>query len=138
MPLSLAKQSWRLLAADLSLLVFPLLSGIACFAVLLSFVMPVVWSDSYRDLLGNRALGYGLMFAFYFLCYFAITFFNAALAACVIEHFRGGQPTVMFGLHAAAARLPQIVAWAALAATVGFILRLIEERVRLVGRLIAA
>jgi hypothetical protein len=42
------------------------------------------------------------------------------------------------GIQAAWARLPQILAWACVAATVGTLLRMVEERVQLIGRIVVA
>ena len=140
----LTKASGRLLMQEKALLVFPLLSGAACFAVMMSFVIPVLVLsgvlegryDVDRAATGAQALHYVLLLLFYFANYFIITFFNAALSACVIDHLRGGHPSVKSGLTVAASRLPQIVGWAALAATVGVILRSIAERSGLLGRIV--
>jgi hypothetical protein len=51
--------------------------------------------------------------------------------------FRGGDPTVADGLHAAVARLPQIIGWALVSATVGVILKAIESRSEKVGQFVA-
>jgi len=49
----------------------------------------------------------------------------------------GRDPTVSFGLAAAFERIHLIAAWALVAATVGFILKVIESRSRNIGKLIA-
>jgi hypothetical protein len=49
----------------------------------------------------------------------------------------GEQPTIADGLGAAMSRLPLILAWAVVSATVGVILRVIEDRSKLVGQIIA-
>jgi hypothetical protein len=77
-------------------------------------------------------------FAWYFANYFVIVFFNCALVSCALESFRGGEVTLGGGLRAAGKRLPHIVAWALLAASVGMVLRAIEERVALVGKIVIA
>ena len=141
---NLAKQSGRLLMAEKSLVVFPLLSGAACVAVMLSFLTPLLLLSGVMDnpdalarkFEDSTVLNMALLFAFYFVNFFIITFFNAALSACVIDHLRGGKPTVQTGLRVAASRLSQIVGWAALAATVGMILRTIAERSGLLGRIV--
>jgi hypothetical protein len=76
-----------------------------------------------------------ISFAFYLATSFVIVFFNTALVCCALIRFSGGNPTLGDGLNAAVARLPQILGWVLLTATVGIILRQIEERVPLVGRL---
>jgi len=51
---------------------------------------------------------------------------------------RGGDPTVQDGLREAVARLPLIAGWALIAATVGIILRIIEDKSKGVGKFVAA
>ena len=122
---------------------FPLLSGIACLAVLASFAVPL-WSAGVLEQLQteqnvslDNPLVWVLLFAFYFCNYFVIVFFNSALVACAVIRFRGGDPTVADGFRAAFARLPQIVAWALVSATVGVILKAIESRSRRAGGIAA-
>jgi hypothetical protein len=66
-----------------------------------------------------------------------ITFFNAAIVGSAVIRLSGGDPTFGDGLRTATSRLPQILAWAALAATVGLVLRAIEERSEKIGQLVA-
>jgi len=134
----LARQSWQVLMLDKELLMFPLVSGIACFLVLASFVgaafaIGVTKSGTAAP---SEAAQWALMFAYYFLNYLVIVFFNSALVACAMMRFHGGNPTVADGLRAASARIPQIVAWALLAATVGVVLRIIQERVEFIGKIV--
>jgi hypothetical protein len=120
--------------------------------VLGSFVAPVVLIPDLRDWALAAAKAHGqeqnqgapaqfqapaiLLFCFYLMNYFVIVFFNTALVSCAVLRFQGGDPTVGYGLRAATARLPQILAWALVAATVGWVLRMIEDRFKFVGKLI--
>ncbi len=136
---TLARQSLHLLMMDKELLVFPLLSGISCFLVLASFVAGV-WATGIAGEEGaaGRGVSWVVLFAYYFANYFVIVYFNSALVACAMIRFRGGVPTVAAGMRAARERLAQIAAWALLAATVGVLLKMIEERVQFVGRIVIA
>jgi Family of unknown function (DUF6159) len=131
----LAKQSWRVLMLDKELLVLPLLSGIACLLVLASFAAGVVAAGHFQGEQGDTT-AWVLAFVYYFVNYFVIAFFNSALVACAMIRFQGGNPTVGDGLRAAGARLPQILAWVLLASTVGIALRMIQERLEFVGRIV--
>lgn len=136
---ALAKQSFRVLLHNKRLLVFPLLSGLAVLLVIASFAGGA-WATG---LLRNpedtsEATVWIVGFAWYFANYFVIVFFNCALVSCALESFRGGEVTLGGGLRAAGKRLPHIVAWALLAASVGMVLRAIEERVALVGKIVIA
>lgn len=135
----LARQSWRVLMLDKELLVFPLLSGFACLLVLASFVAGVFATGNARsDKTHEDLMLWVLMFVYYFLNYFVIVYFNSALVACAMLRFQGGDPTLAVGLRAANARLPQILAWVLLAATVGVVLRMLQERFALLGRVVIA
>ncbi len=139
---SLAKASWEVLKLDRELLVFPLLSGVACLIVMASFALPLA-AGGYLDNIGNLDEESGanitlavVGFVFYFINYFIIVFFNTALVSCAIIRFRGGDPTVADGFRAAVERLPQILAWTAVSATVGMILKGLESRSRRTGQFV--
>jgi hypothetical protein len=142
----LARESIAVLREDKKLLVFPLLSFLACLLVMASFALPLIntpWAKAILDDNGGGngprdPLIYVILFAFYFANYFVIIFFNSALVACTIIRFNGGEATIGDGLKAAAARLPQILGWALVSATVGLILRMIEDRVEKVGQFIVS
>jgi hypothetical protein len=136
---ALARQSLRVLMLDKGLLVFPLLSGISCFLLLASFVAGV-WATGIagQDGAAGNDAGWIVLFAYYFANYFVIMFFNSALVACAMIRFRGGEPKLGDGMRAARERLPQIAVWALLAAGVGVVLKIIENRLEFVGRIVTA
>src|SRR5262249_29676200 len=82
-------------------------------------------------------LYYGTLFLFYVCNYFVVIFFNCAMVACATIRMGGGNPTVGDGFRAASARLPGIAGWAVVSATVGLVLRMIEERSEKIGRLVS-
>jgi len=132
--------SWQLLKQDKKLIVFPLISGVALVIVILLFGVPLYSSGEAQRYLGDpnhpaRQM-YITLFLFYFISYFVMIYCNSALIACVLKQMDGDQPTLGDGWSAAWQRLPQIFGWALLASTVGFVLRLIEERVGFIGRIV--
>jgi hypothetical protein len=101
-------------------------------------IMNLVDQDRPGQNAGMAEVAYAVvLFAFYFVNYLVIVFFNTALVSCAIIRFRGGDPTLGDGLRAAGMRMPQIIGWALLSATVGVILRMIEEKSEWVGQLVA-
>ena len=48
----LMRQSWEVLKLDKELLLFPLISGIACILVMGSFALPL-WASGYLDVLAD-------------------------------------------------------------------------------------
>ena len=132
---------WQVLKQDTKLLVFPLISGLCCLLLLASFAMPLYFTGRWQPPGGgapaaHQAAYYGVLFLFYLCNYFVVIFFNAGIIACAILRMSGGNPTIGDGFRAAAARLPAIAGWAVLSATVGLILRLIEDRSKWVGRIV--
>jgi len=139
---ALMRSSWELLKQDKELLVFPLLSGICCLAVLASFAIPMWQGERFAPPAADASTSqqvsyYATLFLFYWCNYFIITFFNSAVVACAVMRLQGKDPTVGDGLRAAGARLPLIAGWALVAATVGLLLRMIEDRSQKVGRFVA-
>ena len=139
---ALMKASAAVLRSDKSLLVFPLLSGLCTLLVAASFLIPVglmAIGDGHAGARvdeGMSAGAYLLMFGFYLVQYFVIIFFQTALTGVALMHLRGEPTSVAAGFALARARLPQILGYALIAATVGLVLRMIQERLGLLGRLV--
>jgi len=77
------------------------------------------------------------MFLFYLANYFVIAFFNVALVSAASTRLAGGQASINDGLELAWRRKFKIFQWALLSATIGMVLRMIEERASWLGRLVA-
>jgi hypothetical protein len=143
---ALARSSWGVLIKDKHLLVFPFVSGILFLIVLASFLIPLAtlvdWKQFEQQLQRNNnkppLWTYAVAFAFYFCSYFVIIFCNAAMVSCTLLRFHGETPTVGDGFRMAAARLPQIFAWALVSATVGVLLKVVENVHEKVGELVAS
>jgi hypothetical protein len=149
------RASWEVLKQDKELLLFPLFSAVGCVLVLASFAGPILaltdWQAASDSMASTaQAMGSGEsgasaeqalrtlgLFLFYCCNYFMMIFFNAGLVACAEIRMEGGDPTVGDGLRAAWSRLPAILGWAVIAATVGLVLRMIEERSNIVGKIVA-
>jgi len=63
-------------------------------------------------------------------------FCNAAFTAATLIRMSGGQVTVGEAFGVAAARFPAIIGYSMIGATVGLVIRMIEERIGLLGRII--
>lgn len=139
---SLAKSSWNVLQTDKQLIIFPILSGIACVLIMATFAAPFIISPDLLSFLENEnqqtpVWVYPVLFVYYFCNYFVVVFFNSALVSCAIIRFNGGTPTLGDGISTAMSRLPQIAAWAAVSATVGLILKAIENAHERAGAIVA-
>src|SRR5437762_12053444 len=142
----LVKQSFAILRSDKQLMLFPVLSAIACFIVTTimatggAFLMMPARASALaagEQFHPNQSPMFMLgMFALYVVNYFVIVFFNVALVGVANSRLMGGTWTFRDGLELAWARKGTILQWAFVAATVGVILRTLEERMGLIGRLI--
>lgn len=131
----LVKASAAVLRSDKELMLFPMLSGLATLAVLATFVLPLFALRVFEHGIGFAGLL--LAFVFYFCQYTVIVFFNCALVGAAMIRLDGGDPTLSDGLAAARRRLPAILGYAAIAATVGVLLQSLKHKdnflVRLLG-----
>ena len=138
---SLASASWQVLKQDTHLLVFPLVSTIAALLVSGAFALGGLglWSYDGLSRRSNEPLPnefYVLGFVFYVCLYFVMFFCNAALVGAAMLRFDGGVPSVGDGFRIAATRSGRILGYALIAATVGMVLRAIQERVGFLGRFV--
>jgi hypothetical protein len=131
---AMAKASWAVVKLHPKLLLLPIFSGLA-FLALMAAIGASVFAGSKSDYVRHltdtvrhdEPVVYAAFFAFYFACTFIIVFFNSALVFCALESFAGKAPSLRKGLATAAGRLPQILAWAFVAATVGLILNALQS-----------
>lgn len=137
---ALMKASAGVLRADKSLLLFPLLSGVCTLIVAASFLIPVGLAlIDHQQATGDAHLApayYVVLFAFYLTQYFVIVFFNTALAGVALARLRGEPAGLAEGFALARSRLGSIFGYALIAATVGMLLRSLQERLGLVGRFV--
>lgn len=137
--LDLIKTSWSVLSQDKEILLFPILSSIACLIVVVSFIIPAVLTGAGISTLSDHdILTYGILFIFYLITYFIVIFFNVGLITCANIRMNGGDPTFSDGISNAIRHLPRIVAWALISATVGVILSVIRDKSNVIGQFISS
>lgn len=123
------------------LLLFPLFSSLSLLVVLGSFFggLLMTWGidfDAWVENANGESLQYILLFCFYLVNYFVIVFFNVGLVFAARRIFEGKEVTIAEGLNFSLSRLSTILQWAVLAATVGVILKTIQERVGWIGQIV--
>ena len=143
------RRSWRLIKAstavlnsDGELLALPLLSGLFTLALcgsLVALAMSNGTFEAFRHGETGAALDgfYLWLFGFYLVQYFVIIFFNTALVNAALQRLDGGDPTIASALGLAFRRIVPIFGYAILSATVGMLLRVIAERLGVIGRIIS-
>ncbi|GFG54568.1 hypothetical protein CQY20_00195 [Mycolicibacterium agri] len=135
---ALTKQSWSVLQSDRSLVIFPILSSI--FATLAA---AAIWAPTVviNGLLTGSGVDEGdpayyiATAATIYVTTFVAIFFNVALSACAVRSMRGEDTSVGDGVSAATRRFGAILGWTLVSGSVGVVLRLIEERAPLLGRI---
>lgn len=134
----LAKMSLGVIRKDKELLLFPLLSGIITLVILASFFAGMIGYYGINGLAeqANPVAFYVFFAVFYFVSFFVAIFFNACVVGSATIRLNGGNPTFSDGVRAAAGSIKQILLWSLFAATVGLILRAIQERLGFIGKII--
>jgi hypothetical protein len=77
-----------------------------------------------------------VLFVYYLVAFFVGLFFNAAVIGAAMIRLNGGHPTLSDGLRVARENVGRIFLWALFAATVAMIIRMIQERVGIIGKII--
>lgn len=130
------KASAKVLNSDKRLLIFPIISSIGVIIITLPFAIPFFQSGSLNksySLFSTNNLP--LIFIYYFLIYTVIIFFNSALVGAAIISLKGGHPSISDGIKVAVSHFPQVLGYAFIAATIGLLLRWIQEKLGLFGKI---
>lgn len=132
----LLKASWQVLKEERGLLVLPILSFILIAGAATGFYF-LGW-DRVADTNDIGVPEYLWLAAFYFVASFVGIYFNAIVVGVAMLRLRGEDPTLGDGARLASSKLGKILAWAAVSATVGVILRSLEERFGWLGNIAIA
>jgi hypothetical protein len=127
--------SYRVLLRDKELLVLPLVSMTVTAVTIASFVFGLGVTRS--ELRTGGPVMYLPLLLLYVVIYTVGIFSQAAVVAGATERMRGGDPTLRSALAAAGRRIGPIIGWAILAATVGTVIRAIQDRAGMFGKLVA-
>lgn len=135
----IAMNSFKVLKENRQLIIFPLLSGISLVLIMGSFVTVALgmsgW-DVNNIAEPNTISTYLILFIYYIVNYFIVVFFNMALIHCTSLYFKGEEVTIKKGLDFSMSRIGTIFAWAVFAGSIGAILRIIQENVGTLGKVI--
>ncbi len=133
----LARTSWSVVIQERQLMLLPVLSFVASLAVMAIFALGIVGIGLPES---DEEIGLGfyiLAFLLYVALSFVTIFFNGAVIGAATERLEGRAASVSIGLALARRHLGQIFVWAVITATVGMVLRAIQERAGLLGRIVA-
>lgn len=138
---TIALNSFAVLKENRQLILFPIMSGISMVLVIGSFITVLLASSGwdlqvYND--QSPVVNYSILFVYYLVNYTVIVFFNTALVHCTSLYFSGEEVTIGKGLRFSLSRMGAILSWAVFAATVGTILRLLQDSFGRVGKIITS
>lgn len=138
----LVKASWAILQADKELIWFPVISGIVTILISLVMFIPSIMVSITLFSTGasegvTEVIGFIGLFIFYLVTYTISIYFNTALIGAAMIRLDGGDPTMKDGFEIANSRLSKIIAFAAMSATIGIIIRFLQERGGIVGNIVS-
>ena len=135
---TIALNSFAVLKENRQLILFPILSGISMILVIGSFITAMLASGLDLQALNDQSpiVNYSILFVYYLINYTVIVFFNTALVHCTHLYFNGEEPTIAKGLRFSLTRLGAILSWAVFAATVGTLLRVLQDNFGRIGKII--
>ena len=129
----LAKTSLSLLNENRSLLILPVFSAISMVLILSTFFGGTYFfiGDYLETSLESESTSnifiYGMIFIYYLINFFIITFFNTALIHCAVSILNGEKITISEGISFATSKLDKIIGWSVVSATVGTLLNLLQN-----------
>jgi hypothetical protein len=135
---SLVKSSWHVLSQDKELIALPAISGVVTAIAMIPFAAGAFLAgvSTTGDQTQVGPISYVLMFLGYLVAAYVTIFFQSALILAANERLSGGSPTLGSALSAAASRAGHILPWAIISATVSMVLRAIQERSGILGRIV--
>jgi hypothetical protein len=135
----ISMNSFKVLKENKQLILFPILSGISMILIMGSFFL-VMFGLAGWDTYGLEQFDDWVyivsLLGYYLINYFVVVFFNVALTHCTRLYFRGEEVTLRKGIDFSISRIGAIFSWALFAATVGTLLRYIQENTGWLGRII--
>ncbi len=132
---TLTKLSWKVIRQQPAALALPLVAAVAEGAIAAGYVFGVTGT---HELAHQNAGRYVALYPLLVILTLVGTFANAIIVAIADARLRGTPISVRQALSDTLGRLPLLLGWALLAATVGLVLRILEERLPLAGRIAAA
>ena len=131
----LAKISWGVIREQPAALALPLVAAAAEGAVAAGYILGITGTS---DLEQRSAAHYIALYPLLVILTIIATFANAVIVAIADARLRGAPISVRQAFSATVGRLPLLIGWSLISATVGLLLRILEERLPIAGRIGAA
>lgn len=141
----IVSQSWAILKQDKEIMWFPVLSAITSLIALVimgAALFFLALGGSFAGLSGEgddtaNGLSYVILFVYYLVMFFITNFFEAGIYVIAHGRFNGRDLGFGDGMKGATDNIGKIFAWSFISATVGVILRMIADRSKLIGKIVA-
>jgi hypothetical protein len=133
----LFKQSISILKQQPNLIRYVITSAILTLIITILAIIPMaIYRDTFFNIVASKndqsvgitLWGYLLVFVYYLTSYTIINYYLAGLAADLFDSFQGKEQGYKIYMQMARAKLPKLIAFSLLEATVGIILRNLQER----------
>ena len=140
---TMAMTSFETIQKKPFLLVFPVLSVLSFIVIFATFAGGsfFFFGDEIEAIMNDEdygtIAGYALMFLYYLVNFFIVIYFNSALIYCASKILHDEETSVGEGIEFANSRLGKIFGWAVVAATVGMLLKLLQETGK-IGKFVAS
>lgn len=138
----ITKLSFDVMKKDKELFAFPILSGIFSLIFVIAMLFPTVIVSLIHNVQPSFVSG-GMFYLTIFIIYFGLAFISIFFNVCVVytvkKRFEGGNSTFGEAIGFAFSRIHLIFSWSIISATVGLILRILDnlaERLGLIGELV--
>ena len=141
----IVKESWEILKQDKELAWFPVFSAITslvAIAIMGAIFFYVVMAGNIHafdniDQQGVDAGSYIVLFIYYLIMFFITNYFLAGMYIIIDSRFKGQNLSFSDGIKGANDKLGKIFLWSLISATVGVILRIIADRSKIIGKIVA-
>lgn len=131
---TLTKLSFRVIGQDKELLLFPLIAMVLSIGYLIALLYPTIWLEMSKD--GSLEWSVADMIIT-FIAYLGLAFIGTFMNVCIVftakTRFEGGNATFGQSIGFALGRIHLILGWAAVSATVGVIMNMIDNAAQRLG-----
>lgn len=142
---TIVRESWLILKKDKEIIWFPVLSFIASLILILIFGYILFFTDLRNLNLFNgdnttikNIIEYFIYFIYYLLSFSVINYFLTGIYIIVQGRLNGQDLTFRDGIKGANQNFSKIIVWSLISSTVGLILKIISDKSRMVGKIIAS
>lgn len=125
----ITKLSLNVMKKDKELFLFPIIGGIFSLAFLIAMIFPIVVTAPASQASGNSTgmSFYMLIFLIYFGLALIATFFNTCVVYTIKKRFDGSKATFWDSIKFTLSRIHLVIAWGIISATVGLLLRILDQ-----------